>query len=138
MFDKKLSFLLVLFVLIFITTSYLSISNNRMPFFTRASESEVDITKTLLIANKFQALADNNDYIEFNVFVRNTNGKTLENKPVTINSSLGNFNKTSALTDNYGKASFMLKSSETGKASINALVESIPVKNTVVVKFENK
>src|SRR3989339_485371 len=127
MFDKKFNIIIGVFLLLFISISYLSLSNNRLPIFTQASNKELDINKTVVIISKLETLADSNDQSIITVFTRNSQSAGIENQRVDISTSLGTLSNSTMLSDNYGKTEFQITSDITGTAELSILVNNQPV-----------
>ncbi|MCL4364193.1 Ig-like domain-containing protein [Patescibacteria group bacterium] len=136
--DKKLSGLLMLFVLVFGLFVGFVAFNKQISTFTRAKEELVPSSDTSLIfAWPLTAKADGNEKININVFVRNVNNLPLEGKVVSLKTNLGSLETVSATTDKSGKATFNLTSNSTGVADITAIVDNqTQLKQTVSIKFE--
>lgn len=137
MFERKFNIILGIFLLLFASIAYLSLSQNRLPFLTRASNKDLDINKSLVIISKLEALANNQDHSTITVFARNSAGVGLENNRVSVTSSLGNFDTNSALSDNYGKAVFSLKSALTGTAKLQITIENQLLPSNYDIQFIN-
>ncbi|OGK66286.1 hypothetical protein A2209_01915 [Candidatus Roizmanbacteria bacterium RIFOXYA1_FULL_41_12] len=135
MFDKKFNIIIGVFLLLFISISYLSLSNSRLPIFTQASNKEVDINKTVVIISKLEALADSNDQSVITVFTRNSQSVGIENQRVDISTSLGTLSNSTMLSDNYGKTEFQITSDITGTAELSILVNNQPVPSQYSIKF---
>ena len=135
MFDKKFNIIIGVFLLLFISISYLSLSNSRLPIFTQASNKEVDINKTVVIISKLEALADSNDQSVITVFTRNSQSVGIENQRVDISTSLGTLSNSTMLSDNYGKTEFRITSDITGTAELSILVNNQPVLSQYSIKF---
>ena len=135
MFDKKFNIIIGVFLLLFISISYLSLSNSRLPIFTQASNKEVDINKTVVIISKLEALADSNDQSVITVFTRNSQSVGIENQRVDISTSLGTLSNSTMLSDNYGKTEFRIASDITGTAELSILVNNQPVLSQYSIKF---
>ncbi|OGK67716.1 hypothetical protein A2403_01165 [Candidatus Roizmanbacteria bacterium RIFOXYC1_FULL_41_16] len=135
MFDKKFNIIIGVFLLLFISISYLSLSNSRLPIFTQASNKEVDINKTVVIISKLEALADSNDQSVITVFTRNSQSVGIENQRVDISTSLGTLSNSTMLSDNYGKTEFQITSDITGTAELSILVNNQPVLSQYSIKF---
>ncbi|MGB9883553.1 MAG: Ig-like domain-containing protein [Microgenomates group bacterium] len=136
--DKKITGLLILFVLIFsLFISYI-VFNKQIATFTRASEEQVASSQSSLIfAWPLIAKADGKSKVTINVFVRNAKNVPLANKLVTLNTDLGSVEINNITTDKTGKATFYLISNQTGLAQITALVDNkIQLDQTITVKFE--
>ena len=135
MFDKKFNIIIGVFLLLFISISYLSLSNSRLPIFTQASNKEVDINKTVVIISKLEALANSNDQSVITVFTRNSQSVGIENQRVDISTSLGTLSNSTMLSDNYGKTEFQITSDITGTAELSILVNNQPVLSQYSIKF---
>ena len=135
MFDKKFNLIISIFLILFISVTYLSLTNTKLPFLTQAANKDLDITKTVVIISKLEAIADGNDYSTITVFARNSNAAALEGKRVDINSNLGNLSNSSMLSDNYGKAEFRLSSTQIGTANLTISVDSQSVTTPYSVNF---
>lgn len=135
MFDKKFNIIIAVFLLLFISITYLSLSNNRLPFFTQASNKELDITKTVVIINKLEALADGLDQSTITIFTRNNAGVAVEAKQVDISTDLGTLDSTSSLSNSDGRAEFKLSSPIAGTANLQILVDNQPLSSPYSVKF---
>ena len=135
MFDKKFNIIIGVFLLLFISISYLSLSNNRLPIFTQASNKELDINKTVVIISKLEALANGQDQSVITVFTRNSQSVAIENRRVDISTSLGTLSKTSILSDDYGKTEFTITSDVAGTADLQILVDNQPILSQYSIKF---
>ncbi len=136
--DKKLSSLLLLFVLAFGLFVGLVVFNQPIKTFTRAREELIPSSESSLIfAWPLTAKANGTDKVNINVFIRNVNNLPLTNKLVTMQTNLGTLDSPTATTDKSGKATFNLTSSSTGIAQVNANVDNqVQIKQTVTIKFE--
>lgn len=135
--DKKLSALLIFFVLIFsLFISYI-IFREPIATFTRAKEELIPSSESSLIFAWPLTAKTGLDKININVFVRNANNLPLSNKNVTLKTNLGFIERNSQTTDKSGKASFILTSQSPGIAEITATVDNqVQLKQTVSIKFE--
>lgn len=136
--DKKLTGLIILFVLIFTLFISYIVFNKQLIVMTRASEElEPSSETSLVFAWPLQAKANNEEKVEINVFVRNSKNVPLANKSVNLITNLGTVNPSIQKTDKLGKASFFLTSDSPGLAEIKSFVNNqIQIKQTVSVKFE--
>ncbi len=136
--DKKLTSLIVLFVLIFTLFISYIVFNKQIVVMTRASEElEPSSETSLVFAWPLTAQANNQDKVEINVFVRNYKNVPLANKPVNLVTNLGIINPSSQITDKLGKASFTLVSQTPGLAEVKAFINNqIQIKQSVSIKFE--
>lgn len=135
--DKKLSALLIFFVLIFsLFISYI-IFREPIATFTRAKEELIPSSESSLIFAWPLTAKTGLDKININVFVRNANNLPLSNKNVTLKTNLGFIERNSQTTDKSGKASFILTSQNPGIAEITATVDNqVQLKQIVSIKFE--
>ncbi len=131
----KLNIFYLGFFALFTVIIMLAAFDTRLPIFTRAREADVSIAKSLILANKLQAVADNTDIVEITVFARNEAGETLENKSVVVSTSLGEFDKTYALSDKYGRALFRLKSAVSGNAEVLAAIDNQQLSQPLTIMF---
>ncbi len=136
--DKKLTSLIVLFVLIFTLFISYIVFNKQIVVMTRASEElEPSSETSLVFAWPLTAQANNQDKVEINVFVRNYKNVPLANKSVNLVTNLGTINPSNQITDKLGKTSFTLTSQTPGLAQIKAIVNNqIQIKQSVSIKFE--
>lgn len=135
--DKKLSALLVLFVLIFSLFIIFLVFREPIATFTRAKEELIPSSESSLIFAWPLTAKVGPDKVSINVFVRNANNLPLPNKIVTLQTSLGSLNTNSQTTDKSGKASFGLTSQNPEVAEIVATVDNqVQLKQTVSIKFE--
>lgn len=135
MFDKKFNLIIAIFLILFVSVTYLSLTNTKLPFLTQASNKELDITKTVVILSKLEAIADGNDYSTITVFTRNNSAVSLEGKRVDISSNLGTLNNTSMFSDSYGKTEFRLTSTLEGTANLSITIDNQPVTAPYSVNF---
>ncbi len=136
--DKKLTSLIILFLLIFTLFISYIVFNKQLIVMTRASEElEPSSETSLVFAWPLTAQANNQDKVEINVFVRNYKNVPLANKPVNLVTNLGTINPPIKTTDKFGKASFTLTSQTPGLAEIKAYINNqIQIKQSVSIKFE--
>lgn len=137
MFDKKFNLVIGLFLILFISVTFLSLTNTRLPFLTQASNKELDITKTVVIISKLEAKADGTDFSLITVFARNSNAAAIAGKRVDITTSLGTLNNPSMLSDDYGKTEFKLTSTLAGKADLTIRVDDQTLTTPYSVNFVN-
>jgi len=135
MFEKKFNIIIAVFLLLFVTVIFMSLTNTRLPFFSRATNKELDITKTVVILSKLEVVANGIDSSKISVFTRNDNGTGLSGRRVNISSTLGVVNPPSMVSDNYGKTEFKLTSTNIGTADLSISVDNQPVESKYSVKF---
>lgn len=136
--DKKLVGLLFVFFLAFTVFSSVVIFNKPITQFTKAKEESVASAKdSLIFAWPLKVASDGKEVSTINVFVRNLNGKPLENKNVQIQTSIGKVMEDSLQSDKEGKTTFHIISTEPGLAYIKAVIDgNLSVTQSVSVKFE--
>jgi len=137
MFDKKFNLVIGLFLILFISVTFLSLTNTRLPFLTQASNKELDITKAVVIISKLEAKADGTDFSLITVFARNSNAASIAGKRVDISTSLGTLNNPSMLSDDYGKTEFKLTSTLAGKADLTIRIDDQTLTTPYSVNFIN-
>lgn len=135
MFDKKFNLVIGLFLILFISVTFLSLTNTRLPFLTQASNKELDITKTVVIISKLEASADGTDFSLITVFTRNSGAAAVSGKRVDISSSLGTLSEVSLLSDDYGKTEFKLSSTSVGQADLTIQIDGQALTTPYSVKF---
>ena len=137
--DKKLLALIMLFFISFVFFVGLTIFNNPLRYLTSAKE---DFTpspvRSKIIAWPLSSLkAHGVAQSEINVFVVSESDKPIPNKQVTLTSTLGNLRETTVITDNNGKATLHITSSNPGVAQIEAMVEpGIKLNHKITIQFE--
>ncbi len=135
--DRKLTILIIIFLLVFtLFISYL-VLNKQIVTFTRAAEELIPSTETSLIfAWPLTAKSNGLEKVEVNVFIRNYKNVPLVNKKVNLITNLGSVSPDNQMTDKLGKATFSLTSNNSGIAEIKAVVDDkIQIKQTVSIKF---
>lgn len=136
--DKKLISLLILLVLVFsIFISYV-VFNEQIATFTRASsDTDPSAEKSLIFAWPLTAKATGQDKVMINIFVRNEKNQPLNNKLVSLTTTLGQLDAETQTTDKSGKVTFNITSTQTGIAQIQAKVDNkVQLKQSLTVKFE--
>lgn len=136
--DKKLISLLILLVLVFsIFISYV-VFNEQIATFTRASSDTDPLAeKSLIFAWPLTAKATGQDKVMINIFVRNEKNQPLNNKLVSLTTTLGQLDAQTQTTDKSGKVTFNITSTQTGIAQIQAKVDNkVQLKQSLTVKFE--
>ncbi len=136
--DKKLTGLILIFLLCFTLFTSIIVFNKPLSRLTRAKEEFIPSANTSLIfAWPLSAEADGKSLVSVNVFVRNANNTALPNKKVSLTSNLGKISEVQPITDKTGKATFNLTSNSPGIAELTATVDNqIQIKQKVSVKFE--
>ena len=136
--DKKLIGLSTLFIIaLLVFTGYVFFSGS-FNVLTRASVENITPSEqnSLIFAWPLSLAADGKSTSEVTVFVRNTDGKGLEGKQVTVTTSVGSFQAGSAVTDTDGKALFNVSSQSPGVAEINAMVDNKKLLRKITVEFK--
>ncbi len=136
--DKKITGLLLIFLLSFGIFTTIVVFNKPLTQFTRASEeNNPSPNSSLIFAWPLTTKADAKTTANINVFVRSYKGTPLANKVVVLKSSLGQVKEVNNTTDKTGKATFELTSGEKGIAEIEATINNtIKIVQKVSVKFE--
>lgn len=134
--DKKILIFGILFIIVF--AAYMVITIFRIPIFTQAANDtrQADIGTSLIFAWPLELKADGTERSEITVFIRDNNGRGLDNRQVRLTSSLGNLQNNQATTDSQGKTVFSLTSTTIGVAQIEAFVDNRKLQKTISVKFE--
>lgn len=136
--DKKITGLLLIFLLSFGIFTTIVVFNKPLTQFTRASEeNNPSPNSSLIFAWPLTTKADGKTVANINVFVRSYKGSPLSNKVVTLKSTLGQVKEINNTTDKTGKAIFALTSGEKGIAEVEATVNNtLKIVQKVSVKFE--
>jgi len=137
MFDSKFGIVLTIFLILFVAVTYMSLSSQRLPIFTRASNKTLSMDKSVVLISKLEAMADALDSSKITVFARNDEGVGIANKTVTVQSTLGTVTPREQLTDNYGKAEFQTISSIAGKANLTVSIDNLPLQTVYSINFIN-
>jgi hypothetical protein len=137
MFDSKFGIVLAIFLILFVAVTYMSLSSQRLPIFTRASNKTLSMDKSLVLISKLEAVADALDSSKITVFARNEEGVGIANRTVTVQSSLGTVTPSQQLTNNYGKAEFQAISSVAGKANLTVSIDNLPLQTAYSINFIN-
>lgn len=136
--DKKLTNLIIIFILAFSLFISFLIFKEPIATFTRAKEESLPSKEnSLIFAWPLTVKANGQDKAEINVFIRNNKNVPLANKTVILQTSLGKFANNQQLTDKTGKATFALTSDTSGIAQITAFTENnLELKEKITIKFE--
>lgn len=132
--DKKLYAFFFAFLVLFSLTVGVAVFRNPIRNITRAGQDIVDIRKSVLLADKLEALAGK-DMVSVTVFVRNSESRSLENKPVTLSASLGSLDVSRSLTDRYGRSVFRLTSKVPGEVVLTGTIDGVQITQPLTVKF---
>jgi hypothetical protein len=98
-----------------------------------ASASEAT---SVLYAYPLTIQADGSTQSKIDIFVSSDDLLPLANKKVTITTTAGMANPTTAMTDKMGHASYSLVMSEPGIATINFAVDDVPFSKQITIKGE--
>lgn len=136
--DKKLVGLMSLFFVAFLFFTTLVVFKNPLSTITRAEkENQLSGTSSLMFAWPLTAKADGKTEVKIDVFVRSENNGPLQNKTVTVASTLGTVKTINGTSDKGGKTTFTLSSDKPGIAELSATVDnSVPLTQKLTIKFE--
>jgi len=136
--DKKLGGLLLVFFLLFTVFASSVLFNTQLSSITRAKEDFAPSAKTsLLFAFPLLVKADGTTVSTISVFVRSDKGMPVKNQKVQITASLGNISATEITTDDKGKATTTVVSSNPGLSTITALIGgTIKISQPLSITFE--
>lgn len=136
--DKTLGALLAVFFLSFTIFVTVVFFNQPIARFTRAKEDYLPSTSnSLVFAYPLSVKADGQAASTINVFIRSDKGMPVKEQKVSLVSTLGSINEKEGTTDDQGKATFHLSSSQAGVASIEVMVGgSLKLTQKLSVKFE--
>lgn len=102
---------------------------------TKASGSgNLSLSDSYLIGGKLLASADGKDQAIVSVFLRDKDGKAVDNKQVSLEGVEG-IEPAVAKPDSNGQTSFKISSTKAGQFTITALVSGIPLPKTLIVTF---
>ena len=106
--------------------------------FTRAANTNtpVSLQKSLIFAWPLTVAADNQASSEVTIFIRDEEGKGLNERQVTLQTTVGTVDTATALTNGEGKVIFKLTSATKGVAKIEASVDNKKLQRSVTVQFE--
>lgn len=145
--DKKLFSLVLLFFVSFVVFSSLIIFNKPLTQFTRAREdTTASGIESLVVLGKSKGgaiveplAADGADEAEITVFVRNSSKPNLDNKAVTVSTTLGEVRESTQNTV-AGKATFHLRSTVPGQAVLTISVsdgsQSVDLTQKPTINFQ--
>lgn len=135
--DKKLVGLVALFFISFAVFSTLMVTNRSLTSFTRANvqDTKADLNKSLIVVYPIVSQSGAQEAITATVFVRNSRNSPLENKQVTLTSTLGTVREGTVVTQD-GKATFHITSTTPGQSVLTAEVMGEgPLTQNVTVTF---
>ncbi len=127
-----------LFFVAFLFFTSLIVFKNPLSTVTRAEKAtQPSGTNSLLFAWPLSAKADGQTEVKIDVFVRSEANGPLENKSVSLSSTLGTVKTLSSSSDKGGKTTFSLSSATPGIAELSATIEnSTPLTQKLTIKFE--
>lgn len=96
----------------------------------------VSLVDSYVIGEKILARADGEDKCVVNVFLMDARGRAVPNKTVSL-MGMSRIVAVSEVSDNTGKASFEMRSTEEGQYRIRAEVEGVELPGGVTVTFRN-
>ncbi len=136
--DKKLIGLMSIFFVAFLFFTTLVVFKNPLSTITRAGNAgQPSGANSLLFAWPLNTKADKSSTVKIDVFVRSDTNAPLENKTVTLKSTLGSIRAVQEATDKGGKATFILTSETPGIAEVTATIDqSTPLTQKLSIKFE--
>lgn len=136
--DRKLLIISIFFIVAFVLFSGFIVFREPIGRFTRAANitSRPSAQTSLIFAWPLTVKADGQSKSEVTVFVRDSDGRGLAEKPINLTASIGNIDTPRAITDATGKAVFNITSTTTGVAKIEALVDNVNLQRSLTVKFE--
>jgi hypothetical protein len=133
--DKKMNLFFAIFIIVFVLTFGFVFLSDNLRVFTRAGQSTLSLSKSLMIAGSLEAKTNSQAGVEITIFARNDAGISLPNKSVKVTADFGSFNNSEATTDNYGKAVFNLNSQFPGMATVKATIDSQTLPYELKIKF---
>lgn len=136
--DKKLIALMSLFFVAFLFFTTMVVFKNPLSTITRAERAnQPSGPNSLIFAWPLNSKTGSGNEVKIDVFVRSEANGPLENKVVSLNSTLGTVKTLSGTSDKGGKTTFSLSSETPGLAELTATIDnSIPLTQKLTVKFE--
>ena len=134
--DKGLVGLIAVFVLSFIVFVSMVVFRDQILVFTRATaDTTPSASETKIFAWPLDLSIGEKSTIS--VFVVSENGKKLSNKTVTLQSTHGIIQSPTVVSDDTGKAVFVLEADEPGKAEVSAQIDNtVQVNQKVSILFK--
>jgi len=135
--DKKLIGLVIVFFLAFGLFISILVFQQPITKLTKAKEEfSPSLTKSLIFAWPLSLPADGKSESTINVFVRNEKEEPINNKRVTLTTTLGTIKESQPISDKQGKTEFKIISETEGKAELKAVIDnSIEIAQKVSVQF---
>ena len=136
--DRKLLLLSIVFMIAFISFTSYVIFREPIGRFTRAAITNTtpSLQESLIFAWPLKLPADGKTQSEITIFIRDEDGRGLQERQVRVASTIGTFSNPTALTGTDGKVTFKLTSTTNGIAEIDATVDNIKLQRKVTVQFE--
>ncbi|MBI4004581.1 Ig-like domain-containing protein [Candidatus Roizmanbacteria bacterium] len=136
--DKKLLSLISIFFLAFGIFTAAIVFEKPLTQLTRAKEeARASETASLLFAFPLNAKADGISTATITVFARANTNRPIVSRTVKLTTTVGKIKQNSQLTDNDGKATFLLTSDTPGLARIEAVVDNqVKLSQKITVNFE--
>lgn len=135
--DKKLIGLLAIFFLTFGVFFSVVVFNKPLSRLIRASQELVpSASNSLVLAYPLTVKADGVAQATITVFLRNDKNMPVGNRPVLINSSLGQIKEQLLTTGKDGKAEFHLVSTTPGVADLTISTNNINLTQKISIKFD--
>jgi len=136
--DKKLGGLLAVFFLLFTVFASSVLFNKQLSSITRAKEDFTPSAKaSLLFAFPLLVKADGTTVSTISVFVRSDKGMPVKSQKVQITTSVGNVSVSEVTTDDKGKATTTITSSNPGLSTVTALIGgSVKITQPLSITFE--
>ncbi|MBI2051969.1 Ig-like domain-containing protein [Candidatus Roizmanbacteria bacterium] len=136
--DKKLLGLMSVFFLAFLLFTTVLVFRNPIQNVIRAEKTtQPSGANSLIFAWPLTTNANGQSEVKIDVFVRNGENKPLQNRQVSVASTLGTIKAESAQSDQAGKTTFLLTSDAPGIAEITATIDnSTAIEQKLTVKFE--
>jgi len=136
--DKKLGGLLLLFFLLFTVFASSILFNGQLSSITRAKEDYTPSAATsLLFAYPLLLKSDGVSKSTISVFVRSDKGMPVKDQKITVTASVGTLSEGEVTTDEKGKATLTITSTNPGVSTINAVIAgSLKIAQPLTVTFE--
>ncbi len=136
--DKKLGGLLIAFFLLFTVFASTVLFNSQIISFTRAKEDYSPSAKaSLLFAYPLLLKADGKTTSTISVFIRSDKGMPVKDQKVILSATMGNLSESEITTDEKGKATTTINSTEAGISIIGATIAgSVKITQPLSITFE--
>lgn len=136
--DKKLMGLVIAFFATFVLFMVAIVFQQPLTQAIRATEeSKPSGATSLIFAWPLTEKADNSTQVKVDVFVRSQSNRPVSKKVVSVSTTLGDVQPASSISNDAGKASFVVTSSTPGIAQLSAIIDNtIPLQKTLSIKFK--